>query len=522
MERIHKKSALPDASGLLAAAHELGAELLWERYEQQLPLCAFTSNGLNCRKCFQGPCRINPFGDEPSRGVCGADRDQIVMENLFQATLEGVLESARAVRLLGIGGADQELPDIASGLPAETQGRLSKAGLLPVRKADLFGVQNAFFSHKGYLPQTLKDLCRLGLIHYGILSQAAASLGSARTANPFQPDGINILIVGQGSAELLGALEQQAGRRTEGKPVNIVAQGAHRLPGSPAAADHGSPELALGMNVNAVIVAPNASWPGLEALAAKYGIPVLLADGAKSASRTASEAIDQAVDHSQTAFYGNASRRIQPGSADGAVILQRERELTLALQSGRIAGVAVVFGEPLAKQTFFERTLALTEAALGAKVLVLLGGDLGSQVDALGDELAKRQGSHFSTFAAELEKDGLRPVVAFGSAFELPRVVSLLGDISRPGGVGAFPTFFAFPEFYRTSTWASAVSLLSLGFAIQVGTRLPFWGSPSLAEALKGEWARISGGTLLAAPAMPDTRAQAEELAAHFTAGRVH
>jgi carbon-monoxide dehydrogenase catalytic subunit len=93
-ERIHKKSALPDASGLLTAAHELGAELLWERYEQQLPLCAFTSNGLNCRKCFQGPCRINPFGDEPSRGVCGADRDQIAMENLFQATLEGVLESA--------------------------------------------------------------------------------------------------------------------------------------------------------------------------------------------------------------------------------------------------------------------------------------------------------------------------------------------------------------------------------------------------------------------------------------------
>ena len=107
MERMHKKSALPDASGRLTAAHELGAELHWERYEQQLPLCAFTSNGLNCRKCFQGPCRINPFGDEPSRGVCGADRDQIVMENLFQAILEGVLESARAVQVLGIGGADQ-------------------------------------------------------------------------------------------------------------------------------------------------------------------------------------------------------------------------------------------------------------------------------------------------------------------------------------------------------------------------------------------------------------------------------
>jgi hypothetical protein len=276
------------------------------------------------------------------------------------------------------------------------------------------------------------------------------------------------------------------------------------------------------MNVDAVIIAPNASWPGLEALAAKYGIPVLLADGARSSSRTASEAIDQAVRHSQTAFYGAVSRRIQPGNAEGASVLQRGRELTQALQSGRITGVAVLFGETLAKQTFFERTLALMEAAVAERALVLLAGDLGSQVDALGAELAKRQSAQVTAFAAELEKDDLRPVVAFGSAFEIPRVVSLLSGISRPSGDGAFPTIFAFPEFYRASTWATAVSLLSLGFTVQVGTRLPFWGSPSLAEALKGEWARISGGTLLAAPALPDVRAQAEELAACFTAGRVH
>src|SRR5512139_2590887 len=107
MERIHKKSALAEVSPLLLAAHDLGAELAWERYERQLPLCAFTSNGLNCRKCFQGPCRINPFGDEPSRGACGADRDQIVMETLFQATRDGALETAQSVALLGLDRTDQ-------------------------------------------------------------------------------------------------------------------------------------------------------------------------------------------------------------------------------------------------------------------------------------------------------------------------------------------------------------------------------------------------------------------------------
>lgn len=520
MEGIHKKSALPDASGLLAAAHDLGAELLWERYEQQLPLCAFTSNGLNCRKCYQGPCRINPFGDEPSRGVCGADRDQIVMENLFQATLDGVMESARAVRLLGIGGTDEEFPDIARGLPSETTERLSKAGLLPVRSGDVFGLQNSFFSHKGYLSQTLRDLTRLGLINYGFLSQAASSLSRTGERPDFHPEGINLFVVGQAPTGLIQAIRQQAVQRAEGKRINLFAQGAHRSPLTMAAADHGSPDLALGMNVDALIVAPNASWPGIEALAARYGIPFILVDGGKSSSQTASEAVDQALRHSQTAFYGTAARTIQPGNADGASALPREQELKQALQAGRITGVAVLFGEANAKQTFFERTLALMEAAVTEKALVLLGGDLGSQTDALVAELGKRLGAQLTAFAAELAKDGLRPIASFGSAFEFPAVVSLLNALSLTPRNRALPVVVAFPEFFRAATWASAVSLLSLGFTVQIGTRLPFWGSPWLAEVMKTDWEKITGGTLLAAPALPEPRAQAEELAAYLKAGR--
>ena len=114
MERIHRKSALNRTAELILATHERGEGLLWERYEKQLPLCAFTNNGLNCRRCFQGPCRVSPFGDEPDRGVCGADRDQIVMENLFRTTLEGVLETARSVTLMGKG--DGEFPDVSRDL----------------------------------------------------------------------------------------------------------------------------------------------------------------------------------------------------------------------------------------------------------------------------------------------------------------------------------------------------------------------------------------------------------------------
>jgi hypothetical protein len=441
------------------------------------------------------------------------------MENLFQATLEGVMESARAVRLLGAGEADDEFPDVARALRPETAERLTSVGVLPVRRGDVFGVQNSFFSHKGYLTETLKDLVRLGLIHYGFLSRAASLLSRDGERPSFHSDGVNLLIVGQAPSGLVRAIRQQGAQRTGGKQINLFSQGMHRSSLTTAAADHGSPELALGMNVDALIVTPNASWPAVEALAAKYGIPVILAQG-RSFAEAAAEAIEQADRHAQNAFYGASARTTQPGGADGALGLPRAHDVKQALQAGRIAGVAVLFGEANVKQTFFERTLALAEAAVAEKALVFLGGGLGSQAEAIGAELGRRRGPQLAAFAAELATDGLRPVAPFGSAFELPAVVSLLDALRAASGDRPLPAVVAFPEFFRTSTWACAVSLLSLGFTVQIGTRLPFWGSPWLAELMQTEWQNLTGGTLLVAPALPEPRAQAEELAACLKAGK--
>jgi hydroxylamine reductase (hybrid-cluster protein) len=512
MEHIHKKSILAETSKLVLAAHDAGAELLWDRYEQQLPLCAFTSNGLNCRKCFQGPCRINPFGDEPSQGICGADRDQIVMENLFQTTLEGVLESARAAALLGVGDTDQELPDLGSVLSPAARTRLSRAGVLPVRKADLFGVQNGYFSHKGYLSQTLRDLTRLGLIHLGILAQAGAATGGSGTDSAaFDAAGVNLLILGQASRGLLRALEGQAARRSGEKRINLLVQGA--------AADHGSPELALGMNMNALIVSRNAAWPGAEKLAKRYGIPVLAMEDGKPVDQIAADAIDLACRHAQTAAPGAASRVAPaPGFGRGSILRQGEA-LRSAFAAGRFTGAVVLFGEANVKQSFFERTLALMEAALGARALVLLGGGLGSEAKVLAAEIEKKKPDALSAFAAELAKEGVQPVASFGSSFEIPGLVSVLNGVAEGDGP-ALPVAVALPEFYRASTWASAVSFLALGFPVQIGIRLPFWGSPSLVEAITGEWPKITGGRFLAGPALPDPAAQAEELATALKAGR--
>lgn len=77
-----ERSFDPAAKEMLKIAKERGYETAWDRLEKQQPQCGFGLLGVCCRNCMMGPCRINPFGDGPDRGVCGATADVIVARNL--------------------------------------------------------------------------------------------------------------------------------------------------------------------------------------------------------------------------------------------------------------------------------------------------------------------------------------------------------------------------------------------------------------------------------------------------------
>ncbi len=64
------------------AMHD-GLETAWDRLAKQQPQCGFGQLGVCCNRCTMGPCRIDPFGDGPKRGVCGATADLIVARNLL-------------------------------------------------------------------------------------------------------------------------------------------------------------------------------------------------------------------------------------------------------------------------------------------------------------------------------------------------------------------------------------------------------------------------------------------------------
>lgn len=70
-------------------ADELNLRTVWERYLEQLPQCGFGLTGLCCKNCNFGPCRIDPFGEGPQTGICGADADVISARNLLRHTAGG-------------------------------------------------------------------------------------------------------------------------------------------------------------------------------------------------------------------------------------------------------------------------------------------------------------------------------------------------------------------------------------------------------------------------------------------------
>lgn len=79
----------PAVCTMVDKAKRMGIETIWDRYEAMLPQCGFGETGLCCRHCLQGPCRIDPVGNGPKKGICGATADTFVARGLDRAIASG-------------------------------------------------------------------------------------------------------------------------------------------------------------------------------------------------------------------------------------------------------------------------------------------------------------------------------------------------------------------------------------------------------------------------------------------------
>ena len=74
---------------MLEKAKKAGIKTVFDRFQEQQPLCGFGLLGPCCRICNMGPCRIDPFGEGPQLGTCGATAGTIVARNLLRMVAAG-------------------------------------------------------------------------------------------------------------------------------------------------------------------------------------------------------------------------------------------------------------------------------------------------------------------------------------------------------------------------------------------------------------------------------------------------
>ncbi len=89
VKNVYERSVDPATRAMLLEADRAGIETAWDRFEKQQPQCGFGQLGICCRNCNMGPCRIDPFGEGPEKGVCGATADIIVARNLLRMIAAG-------------------------------------------------------------------------------------------------------------------------------------------------------------------------------------------------------------------------------------------------------------------------------------------------------------------------------------------------------------------------------------------------------------------------------------------------
>ena len=82
-----ERSSDKAAQEMIAYMAQKGQQNAWDRLQAQMPQCGFGKQGICCRICTMGPCRVTK---KSPLGVCGADVDTIVARNFLRAIAVGV------------------------------------------------------------------------------------------------------------------------------------------------------------------------------------------------------------------------------------------------------------------------------------------------------------------------------------------------------------------------------------------------------------------------------------------------
>ncbi len=207
---MKEKSVDRASQEMLEHAKQEHLETAWDRWELQQPQCGFGQLGLCCRICNMGPCRIDPFGSGPKRGVCGADADTFVARHLTRMIAAGTAahsdhgrDVAHTLLLAAEGHRGYRIKDprklrkVAAefGIGADTKSDAEIAKALAEKALAEFGQQEGELTLTRRAPKARQELWRkLGIMPRGIDREVVEMMH--RTTMGVDTDYKNILLQG--------------------------------------------------------------------------------------------------------------------------------------------------------------------------------------------------------------------------------------------------------------------------------------------------------------------------------------
>ena len=210
MDAIYENQTVTeDGQLLLKKAANDQVETVWDRHKAQQPHCGYCETGLSCRNCVMGPCRVDPFGEGPQQGVCGADADIIVARNLARMIAAGaashsdhgrdlveVLHKVAQGKAPGYAIQDPtKLRSVAAefGLTVEGKEDLAIAGELADAMQEDYGTRKSSITLVSRAPEKRRALWeKLGIMPRGIDRETSEAMH--RTHMGVDNDWVSILL----------------------------------------------------------------------------------------------------------------------------------------------------------------------------------------------------------------------------------------------------------------------------------------------------------------------------------------
>jgi hydroxylamine reductase (hybrid-cluster protein) len=439
MRDVVKKSADPAVNQILVKAYRNGTALAWDRSEAQQPQCGFGRLAVCCLDCFEGPCRVIPFGSEQQTTICGRDQAALTTHRFAKKAGDGAVAMAKLAAEFG-GTIDASLWQAATATDDDmlaTPERIAEIGQATAAALESIAVAKAKTYGKGEPAETA--------VNMGVL----------------RPDRANIVLHGHVAPAVVKALADAAA--TSSPPLNLVAICGSEISGRlgiPVLTNYDSQEAALLTGaVDLLVLGRQCIMPSVVAEAKRASIMVLrageLADtgGAQRAIALASAACGRRLGRPTEALATCASVMAGYTVENSGALLQA---LASAHRGGKFRGLVYLGGCGNLGHTQDADFVGTAKALINQRYLVVSGGCAGTALAKAG--LCHPQAAG-STALSDVLPNGTPPVLDLGSCHDAGEFLRFAAQAAQLG----LPVFAVMQELTHNKVLATAVAFAARG-----------------------------------------------------------